>query len=110
MTARSRSRAAAAIGGSACAAIGRRARWRKSMINFRSLPPRLAGTLVCDWSRAEAPGHRPGPGLCSTRLADAALRRLDVRHGGAPPHDLELLQKLKADRNASRAAPEPAPR
>src|ERR1700686_4910148 len=73
-----------------------------------SLPDTLRGTLVCDWSRAEAPGIGPAWALLM-RLTDLGARHLDVRHTGNPPHYLELLQKLKAERHAARAASEAAP-
>jgi phospholipid/cholesterol/gamma-HCH transport system permease protein len=72
---------------------------------LRALPSGLHGTLVCDWSRAEAPGISTAWALLM-RLADAGTQRLDVRHTGDPPHYLDLLLKLEAERNAPRAAPE----
>src|ERR1700736_4214056 len=71
---------------------------------LRALPSGLHGTLVCDWSRAEAPGIGPVWALLM-RLADLGAQHLDVRHTGDPPHYLELLQKLKAERPVARAAP-----
>jgi phospholipid/cholesterol/gamma-HCH transport system permease protein len=68
---------------------------------LRALPGGLRGTLVCDWSRAEAPGIGPAWVLLM-RLADLGAVPLDVRHTGEPPHFLELLQKLQAQ-------PRPAP-
>src|SRR5579864_6415124 len=65
---------------------------------LRSLPADLRGTLVCDWSEAESPGIGSVWALLM-RLADFG-RHLDVRHRGDPPHFLELLQKLGADRQA----------
>jgi phospholipid/cholesterol/gamma-HCH transport system permease protein len=73
---------------------------------LRNLPGELHGKLVCDWSRAEAPGIGPAWALL-LRLADLAARNLDVRHTGDPPQHLQLLQKLEADRHASPAAPQP---
>ena len=66
------------------------------------------GTLVCDWSRAEHPGIGPAWALL-TRLAECGNRHLEVRHVGEPPHYLQLLQKLEAQRQSSRAAPEIEP-
>src|SRR6266852_783434 len=74
---------------------------------LRVLPGGLHGTLVCDWSRAEAPGIGPAWALLM-RLADIGTRHFDVRHTGDPPHFLELLQKLKKERQAAPAAPETA--
>ena len=70
-----------------------------------ALPDPLQGALVCDWSRAEAPGIGPVWALLM-RLDAVGSRRLDVRHSGNPPHFLPLLQKLEADRHAPRAAAE----
>jgi phospholipid/cholesterol/gamma-HCH transport system permease protein len=39
------------------------------------------------------------------RLAGAGSQRLNVRHTGGPPHYLDLLQKLEAERKATRSAP-----
>src|ERR1700716_856674 len=75
---------------------------------LRALPGGLQGTLVCDWSRAEAPGIGPVWALLM-RLAEVGTQRLDVRHTGDPPHFLDLLLKLKAERNGARAAREPVP-
>src|SRR6266436_921570 len=72
---------------------------------LRALPGGLHCTLVCDWSRAEAPGISSVWALLM-RLADAGTQHLDVRQTGDPPHYLDLLLKLEAERNASRAAPE----
>ncbi len=76
---------------------------------LRALPGGMHGTLVCDWSRAEAPGIGPAWALLM-RLADLGAEHLDVRHTGDPPHFLELLQQLKAERRAARASPEAATR
>jgi phospholipid/cholesterol/gamma-HCH transport system permease protein len=73
------------------------------------LPNDLHGTLVCDWSRAEAPGIGPAWGLLM-RLADFGTGRLAIRHTGNPPHFLQLLQKLQAQQPASRAAAQASPR
>jgi phospholipid/cholesterol/gamma-HCH transport system permease protein len=69
---------------------------------LEALPGALHGTLVCDWSRAEAPGIGPAWALLM-KLADFGAERLDVRHSGDPPHFLELLQKLKIERHADQA-------
>jgi phospholipid/cholesterol/gamma-HCH transport system permease protein len=74
---------------------------------LRSLPTQLHGTLVCDWSRAEAPGIGPVWALLM-RLAEFRPQQLDVRHTGDPPHHLQLLQKLEAERAASRPVPQPS--
>ena len=55
-----------------------------------ALPDPLQGALVCDWSRAEAPGIGPVWALLM-RLDAVGSRRLDVRHSGNPPHFLPLL-------------------
>src|ERR1700675_875309 len=69
-----------------------------------SLPDTLHGTLVCDWSRSEAPGIGPVWALLM-RLGAVGTAHLVVRHTGEPPHYLELLQKLEAQRHPARAAP-----
>ena len=74
---------------------------------LRNLPGGLRGNLSCDWSRAEAPGIGPVWALL-LRLAELGPN-LNIRHIGDPPHHLALLQKLEADRHASRvdlAAPD----
>jgi phospholipid/cholesterol/gamma-HCH transport system permease protein len=73
-----------------------------------TLPGALHGTLVCDWSRAEAPGIGAAWALL-VRLGELGARHLDIRHCGDPPHYLQLLQKLEAERHAPQAAPEAAP-
>src|SRR6202051_5421053 len=72
-----------------------------------SLPATLHGPLVCDWSRAEAPGIGPAWAL-QMRLSMVGTGHLNVRHAGDPPHFLELLKKLEAERHASQAATLPA--
>jgi phospholipid/cholesterol/gamma-HCH transport system permease protein len=64
--------------------------------------PALDGTLVCDWTQAQAPGISPAWALLR-RLAETCggLPALDVRHTGNPPHFLDLLQKLHVDRHAA---------
>ena len=63
--------------------------------------PALDGTLVCDWTQAQAPAISPAWALLR-RLAETCggLPALDVRHTGNPPHFLDLLQKLHVDRHA----------
>src|SRR5580704_9676662 len=70
---------------------------------LKSLPDTLSGSLVCDWSQTEAPGIGPAWALLM-RLTGQGSLHLNIRHTGNPPHFLELLQKLHADRHASRAA------
>jgi phospholipid/cholesterol/gamma-HCH transport system permease protein len=73
------------------------------------LPDTLRGTLVCDWSHAETPGIGPAWTLL-VRLAVFGLEQLEIRHVGDPPHYLELLQRLMAERHAARGAvPAPQP-
>ena len=68
------------------------------------LPDRLRGTMVCDWSGAQAPGIG-SVWVLLMRLRGAGSGHLDVRHTGDPPHYLDLLQKLHADRYASSTPP-----
>src|SRR6202035_3715752 len=70
---------------------------------LRALPGGLRGTLVCDWSRAEAPGISSAWALLM-RLAEVDSEHLDVQHTGDPPHYLDLLMKLEAQRKAAHAA------
>ena len=72
------------------------------------LPAALRGALTCDWSRAEAPGIGPVWVLLA-RLGDLGAQPSDVRHTGGPPHFLELLQKLEAQRHAVSGAPAQSP-
>jgi phospholipid/cholesterol/gamma-HCH transport system permease protein len=64
--------------------------------------PALQGSLLCDWTHAQAPGISPAWALLR-RLAEAGAgpQQLDVRHTGNPPHFLDLLQKLHVDRSAA---------
>jgi phospholipid/cholesterol/gamma-HCH transport system permease protein len=71
---------------------------------LETLPGTLQGTLVCDWSRAERPGIGPAWVLLM-RLSGFGAAHLDIRHVGEPPHFLELLEKLRAERHAARTAP-----
>ncbi len=73
---------------------------------LESLPSTLSGTLTCDWSRAETPGIGSVWALLM-RLAEIGPEHLQVRHIGNPPHSLEFLQKLEADRRAVQGAPAP---
>jgi phospholipid/cholesterol/gamma-HCH transport system permease protein len=61
---------------------------------LRALPGELHGTLVCDWSGAEAPAMGAAWVLLM-RLAKIGAPHLDIRHVGEP-HYLELLRKLQA--------------
>src|SRR3981081_3689574 len=74
-----------------------------------SLSDTLHGTLVCDWSRAEAPGIGPVWALL-VRLAEVGTHPLEIRRTEDAPHYLDLLVKLKAERNGARAAREAVPR
>ena len=71
-----------------------------------ALPDTMHGTLACDWSRAEKPGIGPSWALL-VRLSGFSDQQLQIRHVGGPPHYLEFLQKLRAERHAARAAPQP---
>jgi phospholipid/cholesterol/gamma-HCH transport system permease protein len=67
-----------------------------------AIPP---GKLICDWTLAAAPGISPAWALLE-RLADMDPgRHLSIHHTGNPPHFVELLQRLQADRDAAVAAP-----
>jgi phospholipid/cholesterol/gamma-HCH transport system permease protein len=72
---------------------------------LQALPKTLHGSLICDWGHAEATGIGP-VWMLLTRLA--SLVPDGVRHVGNPPHTLQLLQRLQADRHAL-CAPPPAP-
>ena len=74
---------------------------------LKALPGDLHGRLVCDWSRSESPGIGPAWALLM-RLARFGSGTLEVRHTGDPPHFLDLLQRLQANRHAAAARPEPA--
>ena len=63
---------------------------------LQALPAELGGTLICDWSEAEAPGIGPTWAL----LARLGTDRLEVQHVGTPPSHLEFLLQLRADRAA----------
>ena len=75
---------------------------------LRHLPAGLRGTLICDWSHAEAPGIGP-VWVLLMRLTELGAQHLDIRHTGGPPHYLEFLQKHKAEWHAARALPGQAP-
>jgi phospholipid/cholesterol/gamma-HCH transport system permease protein len=64
--------------------------------------PALQGSLICDWTHAQAPGIGPAWALLR-QLAEAGggPQQLDVRHTGNPPHFLDLLQKLHVERFAA---------
>jgi phospholipid/cholesterol/gamma-HCH transport system permease protein len=66
---------------------------------LQSIPTTLHGSMLCDWSHAEAPGIGPAWALLR-RLADADPQSSELRHTGGPPHFLELLQRLQLDRRA----------
>ena len=72
---------------------------------LRGLPGELHGTLVCDWTGAEAPAMGAAWVLLM-RLTEIGAPHLDVRHLGEP-HYLELLQKLLTARAAAPAAAAP---
>ena len=71
---------------------------------LQGLPGGLHGTLICDWSRARAPALGSAWALLM-RLH--GLGSLEIRHSGDPPHFLQLLEKLAAERHAPPAAREP---
>jgi phospholipid/cholesterol/gamma-HCH transport system permease protein len=54
--------------------------------------------LLCDWSGAVTPGIGPVWALLMA-LAALGARPSDISHTGDPPHFLQLLQKLAADRH-----------
>jgi len=72
---------------------------------LQALPETLHGSLTCDWTHAESTGIGP-VWILLTRLG--TLSPDGVRHVGNPPHTLQLLQRLQADRHAL-CAPPPAP-
>jgi phospholipid/cholesterol/gamma-HCH transport system permease protein len=68
----------------------------------------LHGTLDCDWSQAESPAMGTAWGLLMrlgelARLDGSGSPPLDIRHSGNPPHFLQLLQKLAAQRGTAPA-------
>jgi phospholipid/cholesterol/gamma-HCH transport system permease protein len=69
---------------------------------LRGLPGELHGTLICDWSGAEAPAMG-ATWVLLLRLTEIGAPGLDVRHTGNPPHYLELLQKLQTAKGAAPA-------
>jgi phospholipid/cholesterol/gamma-HCH transport system permease protein len=74
---------------------------------LQALPSTLHGSLICDWTKAEATGIGP-VWMLLTRLGAAAAGGLQVSHVGNPPHTLQLLQRLQGDRHAL-CAPPPEP-
>src|ERR1700683_3325733 len=75
---------------------------------LKALPAGLHGRLVCDWSQSESPGIGPTWTLLM-RLADFGSGSLEARHTGDPPHFLDLLQRLQANRHAAPGGPRPKP-
>src|ERR1700733_4003962 len=73
---------------------------------LRGLPGELRGTLVCDWSGAEAPAMGAAWVLLM-RLTEIGAPHLDIRHVGEP-HYLELLQNLQASKGLAPAVPDAA--
>jgi phospholipid/cholesterol/gamma-HCH transport system permease protein len=73
-------------------------------VQLRGLPGELHGSLVCDWSGAEAPAMGAAWGLLM-RLSEIGAPHLDIRHTGDPPHYLELLQKLQAAKGPAPPVP-----
>ena len=64
-------------------------------------PPSMSRRVTCDWSDAE----RPGIGsawMLLTRLIDLGFAPKEINHVGAPPHYLELLQRLGQEHHAAR--------
>jgi phospholipid/cholesterol/gamma-HCH transport system permease protein len=66
------------------------------------------GSVTCDWSDADSPGIGSA-WMLLTRLSDLGFAPPAIKHVGAPPHYLELLQKLGLERNAARAQHSSAP-
>jgi phospholipid/cholesterol/gamma-HCH transport system permease protein len=66
---------------------------------LKSLPATLHGSMLCDWSQAEAPGIGPAWVLLR-QLADIDPQPPVLLHTGGPPDFLQLLQKLQPDRRA----------
>jgi phospholipid/cholesterol/gamma-HCH transport system permease protein len=66
------------------------------------LPGELHGTLDCDWSQAQDPAMGTAWGLLMRlgEVGHSGAPPLQVQHRGNPPHFLQLLQKLDADRRA----------
>src|SRR3984885_8651734 len=64
--------------------------------------PALDGTVVCDWTQAQAPGISPAWALLRRRAgAGGRATPPAVPHTGNPPHFLELLQRLHVERHAA---------
>ena len=66
------------------------------------------GGVTCDWSDADSPGIGSA-WMLLTRLIDLGFAPPAIKHVGAPPHYLELLQKLGHERHAARAQHSSAP-
>jgi phospholipid/cholesterol/gamma-HCH transport system permease protein len=66
---------------------------------LKGLPATLHGSMLCDWSQAEAPGIGPAWVLLR-QLADIDPRPPVLLHTGGPPDFLQLLQKLQPFRRA----------
>jgi phospholipid/cholesterol/gamma-HCH transport system permease protein len=60
------------------------------------------GGVTCDWSDADSPGIGSA-WMLLTRLIDLGFAPPAIKHVGAPPHYLDLLQKLGNERHAARA-------
>jgi phospholipid/cholesterol/gamma-HCH transport system permease protein len=73
---------------------------------LKQLPSNLHGTLLCEWTLAQAPGIGSVWTLLR-ELSDAGSTSLEVLHSGNPPHFLTLLQKLQHDRHAALSARSP---
>lgn len=78
-----------------------------SQINgdLRTLTLPGTGSLVCDWTQAEAVGIGPAWAVL-TRLSQVPAGTLRITHSGEP-HTLDFLQKLHAQRHSMRATPAP---
>jgi len=66
---------------------------------LKGLPATLHGSMLCDWSQAEAPGIGPAWVLLR-QLADIDPQPPVLLHTGGPPDFLQLLQKLQPVRRA----------
>ncbi len=68
---------------------------------LNALPAAPRGSVTCDWSEAEHPGIGTA-WMLLTRLIDLGVAPPDIKHVGAAPHYLALLQKLGSERQAAR--------